>query len=381
MLIKSVLISICFIIFIIASTSVLYAQTAQQIAKKAFASTVLLVMEDENGRTTSLGSGFFVRQEVIATNLHVIKGASRGYAKVIGKKDKFNIEGILGADIDRDLVLLKVSGIRGVPLSLGNSENVEVGEPVYVMGNPQGLEGTFSQGIVSSIRNVGSDILLQITAPISPGSSGGPVLNGKGETIGVSVATFKEGQNLNFAIPSNYLKTLIGQRGTLIRFNEVAITQGRQSILGDFGGRSTEGVVIENFRYESFGSFSFSLVNKMREPVRNIQGLIIFYDLQGNPLDVKTFGTFNKYDVPAGLAKRISGYSVHESVRDLNKPLYDNPQQRQGKIEFRILDFKIGEGNNGQSSSVGEQPKIKKSKKSTRSKGTKWIDAVPIPSQ
>ena len=71
-----------------------------------------------------------------------------------------------------------------------------------LFGNPQGLEGTFSQGIVSSIRVLGADKILQITAPISPGSSGGPVLNEKGQVIGVSVATFRGGQNLNFAIPS-----------------------------------------------------------------------------------------------------------------------------------------------------------------------------------
>jgi hypothetical protein len=379
---KTVLISICFIFFTIASTSVLYAQTAQQVAKKAFTSTVLLVMEDASGRPSSLGSGFFVRQDVIVTNLHVVKGASRGYAKVIGKKAKFNI---IGADTDRDLVLLKVSVVRGVPLSLGNSENVEVGEPIYVMGNPQGLEGTFSQGIVSSIRNVKSGILLQITAPISPGSSGGPVLNEKGEAIGVSVATFKEGQNLNFAIPSNYLKILLGQQDTFIPLGEVAINQGKKSLIEDFGGPSTEGVVIENLTFDGGGLFSFSLVNKMRVPVRNIYGHIIFYDLKGNPLDVVTFNMTGD-TIPAGLAKRTERY-INTTVMQLNTPSYlrfsSSPQRPQGRIEYRILDFQIGEGSDryGRSSSLDDQPQKKKSNKgkSPRSKGIPRMEITPIP--
>ena len=86
-----------------------HAQTAQQIAKKAFDSTVLLVMEDANGQPLSLGSGFFVRDGEIASNLHVVEGAARGYAKLVGQKRKYDIEGITAVDPDRDLVVLKIS--------------------------------------------------------------------------------------------------------------------------------------------------------------------------------------------------------------------------------------------------------------------------------
>lgn len=189
------------------------AQTAQEIAKKAFGSTVLLVMEDANGQPLSLGSGFIVRDGQIASNRHVIEGAARGYAKQVGQKTKHDIEGIVAVDPERDLVVLKISGAGAIALTLGSSDAVQVGESVYAVGNPQGLEGTFSQGIVSSIREVGTDKLLQITAPISPGSSGGPVLNSKGEVIGVSVATFRGGQNLNFAIPSVYLRACSKRQG------------------------------------------------------------------------------------------------------------------------------------------------------------------------
>ena len=152
-----------------------------EIAKNAFASTVLLVMEDANGQPLSLGSGFCVGDGKLASNIHVIAGAARGYAKLVGENTKYDIEGIAALSSETDLVVVKISGGCSQALSLGNSDAVQVGDSVYAVGNPQGLEGTFSQGIVSSIRELGSNKLLQITAPISPGSSGGPVLNEKGE--------------------------------------------------------------------------------------------------------------------------------------------------------------------------------------------------------
>lgn len=238
------------------------AQTAQEIAKKAFRSTVLLVMEDANGQPLSLGSGFFVRDGEIASNLHVVEGAARGYAKLVGEKTKYDIEGITAVDSERDLVVLKIAGGPSQSLSLGNSEAVQVGEPVYAVGNPQGLEGTFSQGILSSIREVGTDKLLQITAPISPGSSGGPVLNEKGEVIGVSVATFRGGQNLNFAIPSDYLRTLVAKAGQPKPLAQTKVVKGQKSILADLGSRSTEGVIGDQFTWKQniwgAGEYSFS---------------------------------------------------------------------------------------------------------------------------
>lgn len=319
-----------------------HAQTAQEIAKNAFGSTVLLVMEDANGQPLSLGSGFFVREGEIASNLHVVEGAARGYAKLVGEKAKYDIEGITAVDVERDLVILKISARRLQTLPIGNSDAVQVGEPVYAVGNPQGLEGTFSQGIVSSIREVGTDKLLQITAPISPGSSGGPVLNGKGEVIGVSVATFRGGQNLNFAIPSNYLKALIATTGSAKPLNQGKLTNVQHSILTDLGGRSSEGVVGGQLTWAyanlQSGSYALSLRNQLRENVKNIYCLVIFYDAQGNPIDVDVV----RYQglVLAGLAKRVTS-KVDGSVQKLTtKPGSMSPQTR---VEFRILDFGIAE--------------------------------------
>ena len=233
---------IAFLMLLLCGIPVANAQTPQQIAKKAFNSTVLLVMEDANGQPISLGSGFFVRNGQIATNLHVVEGAARGYAKLVGQKTKYDIEGITAIDPQRDLVILKVSAFGAQVLFLGDSDALQVGESVYAVGNPRGLEGTFSQGIISSIREVGTDKLLQITAPISPGSSGGPVLNGVSDVIGVSVATFRGGQNLNFAIPSNYLQALVAKAGATKPLSQAKSSKSNSSILADIGGRSTDGV-------------------------------------------------------------------------------------------------------------------------------------------
>src|SRR5713101_8847163 len=89
-----------------------HAQTVQEIAKKAFGSAVLLVMEDGNGQPLSIGSGFFVRNDEIASNLHVVEGAARGYAKLVGQKTTHDIEGITAVDPERDLIVLKISAGR-----------------------------------------------------------------------------------------------------------------------------------------------------------------------------------------------------------------------------------------------------------------------------
>lgn len=316
------------------------AQSAQAVARRAFAATVLLVMEDGNGQPISLGSGFFVRPGEVASNLHVVEGATRGYAKLVGQPTKYNIEGVTAVDSARDLVLLKVSAANVPQLTLASGPAVQVGEPVYAVGNPQGLEGTFSQGIVSGIRQVAGDRLLQITAPISPGSSGGPVLNSAGEVVGVSVATYRGGQNLNFAIPSEYLNALLGKVGPPRPLVQGRRTTGAKSILDGLGGRSTEGVIGGQLTWEysaaQIGSYSFSLRNQLRDNVRNVYCLVIFFDASGSPIDVDV--VHHSAAILAGLAKRVTS-QVDGSVQKLTTPMYaDSPRTR---VEFRVLHFDI----------------------------------------
>jgi hypothetical protein len=212
-----------------------------------------------------------------------------------------------------------------------------VGERVFAVGNPQGLEGTFSEGIVSSIRKVGMHKLLQITAPISPGSSGGPVLNVKGEVIGVSVATYRGGQNLNFAIPVNYLKALLSEERTAkpMALTKAKAAKVKRSILGALGGRSTEGVDGDQFSWNSnqfLGFYTFSVRNNLREPIRNVVCLVIFYAKDGKPIETET--VIVRGPIRGNLAKRSQkhGRISADEVRDLTKT-----------TEIRILDFRLAE--------------------------------------
>ena len=191
------------------------APDVPQFAEDALAATVYLEMTDAQVLPISYGSGFFVSQEHILTNYHVIAGAAHGTAKIVGKTRTYLIQGILAIDVENDLALLHVT-IPGVnPLRLGDNDKVRIGDQVYVAGSPKGLEGTFSDGIISRISRWEGRERLQITAPISPGSSGGPVLNRKGKVIGVAFMTIEGGQNLNFAIPSKYVKALLNTKGTV----------------------------------------------------------------------------------------------------------------------------------------------------------------------
>ena len=197
-------------------------QAVPQIVEKALDATVSLEMQDRSGVVLSRGSGFFVRSNLIATNYHVIEGAAQGTAKLVDRYKKYTIEGYTAVDKTNDLVLLKVTVHGGNPLPLGDSNTVRIGETIYVADNPIGLEGTVSNGIISSRSDRHTKERLQMTAPISPGSSGGPVLNRKGQVIGVSVSGYHGlgVQNLNLAIPSNYLKTLLTQSGIVKPLSE-----------------------------------------------------------------------------------------------------------------------------------------------------------------
>ena len=333
-----------FWLFLLCGVPLAGAQTAQQIAKRAFDSTVLLIMEDTNGQPVGLGSGFFVKPQQIATNLHVIEGAASGYAKLVGQKTKYEIVGVSAIDRKRDLAILNVEAWGIQALSLGDSDTVMVGETVYAVGNPHGLEGTFSQGIVSGVRTVRTDKLIQLTAPISPGSSGGPVLNDSGNVVGVSVAMFRSGQNLNFAIPSNYLSELISRIRPPTPLSQSQQGKSRRSILSNYGGRSVEGVTAGKFKYSRYNSngriVQFSFRNRLRKDVKNVRCLLIFYDELGGPIQAYEKG-FEFTKVLSGLASRAS-FFITTDVWSMCCYGIDDPITA-GRIEFRILDFDIVE--------------------------------------
>jgi hypothetical protein len=171
-----------------------------------------VVVSDKGGNGIAEGSGFLVsRDGKLVTNYHVIENAASAIVK-FPNGAFYAVQGVLGTDKVKDLAVLKLSGTDFPFLPLGDSGKVQVGETVVAIGNPLALEATVSNGIVSAVRELeGEDRLrvIQTTAPISPGSSGGVLLNLKGEVVGVTTFHLVSGQNLNFAVPADYIRPLL----------------------------------------------------------------------------------------------------------------------------------------------------------------------------
>ncbi len=184
-------------------------QSLPELIKKVLPAVVTVVGFNAKGQPSRIGSGFFVdAQGHLITNLHVIKGAARIEVK-LPKGEIYPLTEMVAVDDKADLVKLVVNLPGGISHYLTVSgARPEVGEHVVVLGSPLGLEHTVTEGMVSAIRTVrGRGEFLQISAPISPGSSGGPVVNMKGQVIGI--ATFQvRGQNINFAVPGSRVLAL-----------------------------------------------------------------------------------------------------------------------------------------------------------------------------
>jgi S1-C subfamily serine protease len=294
-------------------------------------------LEDSRQQPLSLGSGFFIKPGVIATNLHVVARATRGSVKLIGQSARHQIQGVLAVDKESDPILLSAPTLKQVPiLQLTASPEVSIGDEVFAIGNPQGLEGTISSGIVSGIRSIGTISLIQITAPISPGSSGGPVLSTHGEVIGVAVATFKGGQNLNFAISSQHLKGLLERTPSPTSLEKLERRELSQGLLKDFGNKNITGVVaahVDCFKPDPSNPFmdwecSFSVQNKLRVPVANVKATLILWGRDGTAVDTRE--AVISGPIRPGLGVRSSKYFVETNIRRLTS-----------RLEARILDFRV----------------------------------------
>ena len=206
---KKVLLSITALGLILFCAVIVATSDNTQVAEKALASTVRL-----NMKHGGYGSGFLVAPGRVATNLHVIIRQAKigenieGTARLVGQTDSMEIKGYTAVNVKQDLIILDVPGLHAPYLRLGDSGAVKIGQTVYAVGNPKKFEGTFSEGNISGIRDGANGKLLQFTAPVSPGSSGGPVLNDAGKVIGVTVSE-GPGENLNWAIPANDLDELL----------------------------------------------------------------------------------------------------------------------------------------------------------------------------
>jgi len=314
--------------------------TPQQVAKHAFPSVIMVSVNDKQGQPLSIGSGFIHSPGVAVTNLHVIDEGGSATIRVVGQKESMRVTGVLKLDERNDLALLAFDN-KAIPALALASGSPEIGDEVYAIGNPRGLEGTFSPGIVSGIRQFEADSLLQITAPISRGSSGGPVLNNRGEVVGVAVSAIRDGQNLNFAVPASAIRAAAANLGEAKPMARALgeINKETKSVIKANGGELLSGVKVHAFLWgnpflSSLTQLSISLKNQLDVAIRNIKVQVIFYGSDNEPIEA-TVLHLNETIEP-GLARRVTG-TVHESVKALTTKLGASAPHT--KVEYRVLTF------------------------------------------
>lgn len=147
---------------------------------------------------------------LIVTNYHVVSGEDSVTVKFVTGLELPATE-VVASDPDADLAILKLEGTTFAPSELGDSESLAIGQRIFVISNPLGLEGSVTEGLISAVREVQGRKLLQISAPISPGSSGGPVFDEHARVVGIATATIEGAQNVNLAIPSDMIQALLSR--------------------------------------------------------------------------------------------------------------------------------------------------------------------------
>jgi hypothetical protein len=186
--------------------------TAEQIYKLASPAVFYIEIFDDDETLVKTGSGFFISGSGIAvTNYHVVIGASS--AKITTDDGKvYEVSGIYDYNWKKDIALIQVMG-EGFPyLELANSSRLQTGATVYTLGSPLGLQASFTKGIVSqALREIEGIEYIQLDAPISSGSSGGALLDTSGRVAGITCATASGAQNINLAVPIDFISILSGE--------------------------------------------------------------------------------------------------------------------------------------------------------------------------
>lgn len=201
-------------------------QAATQVYESVKDSVFVVKVLDSRGSQKALGSAVLLPSGKFATNYHVV---SEGARYQVGRGEKFVPATVFAGDSGRDICLLDAPGITGKPASLGAAESLKVGQAVYAVGAPQGLELSLSEGIVSQLRGAPPPII-QTTAAISPGSSGGGLFDAEGRLVGLTTLDVEGGQNLNFALPVEWIAEM---KPGVKRSNSVRSQ-------GEWWGRATE---------------------------------------------------------------------------------------------------------------------------------------------
>jgi tetratricopeptide (TPR) repeat protein len=178
-----------------------HALTPNQVFDKVKNTIVVVKTFDDQGKLKSFGSGVLLSYGKVATNCHVV---AEGASYKVGRGKQLVPATLYAEDEEKDICILDAKGIKGEPVQMGKATSLKVGDPVYAVGAPQGLELSLSDGIVSQLRG-GPPPLIQVTVAISPGSSGGGLFDREGRLVGLTTLYIEGGQNLNFAMPVEWI--------------------------------------------------------------------------------------------------------------------------------------------------------------------------------
>ena len=183
-------------------------------------SVVLIKGTTENGEVA--GSGFLISSDgKIATNWYVVRDLEVG-AVQLESGEIFDSFSVLAIDERKDLAIIQIPGFDLTPVELGNSNLAQPGDPVLLVGSPRGLKGTVTTGVVSAIRDLRRGLkVIQTDAAANPGNSGGPLVNSRGEVIGVLNFKLADSENLNFAVAINYVRGMLNQPQTAMTLDQV----------------------------------------------------------------------------------------------------------------------------------------------------------------
>jgi S1-C subfamily serine protease len=328
------------LLFLVIQFSACFGQSNSPFPGPATGSTVLLLMYDENHKALPLGNGFVIGENQVATSFHVIENSASGFVVLNDKSEKYKIAGVISKNEKMDIAVLAVEQLGIFPAKLASKLKFEFGDKVRAISNPSGTGAKVSPGIINGVVDLKpsklsskSDTMIQITSFVTPRCNGGPVINEKGDVIGVAVTIIKTGMTFGFTVPVTYLQELLSvkPKGDL-SFKKSK--RSKSSLLDkDWSNYLREAVTGMAFKFDSnpnSGFYTFSVRNNLIYPIRNIKCLVIFYDSNQLPIESEII----TLDDPIGpkMAKRIEkhGRMRRGEVRDLTH-----------WTEVRILAFEI----------------------------------------
>jgi S1-C subfamily serine protease len=318
----------------------LRANDIPQIVSQPKPAVVQIIALNQQNKPLKTGTGFFVSADGnLLTNFHVISGASSILAKTPSGAIYFFKE-IVSVSARTDVALLRFYATDVPHLNLGSTTEAAEGQRVLVIGNPEGLEGTVSDGIISAFRDNRS--MIQITAPLSHGSSGSPVLNESGQVLGIATLIFREGQNLNFAISAEAIRSAISSQTVDDKAPSKTAAAEPSGTLNHSPSQSTtsadSGLIFKldhALELHDWATVSAYVSNGVIDYFghRNVSAIFIRKDMEG---DSRTYKWTRTYPNRSTFRRYVKNGIVYESVEEQTEALEYSGRHHRAYCLFEI---------------------------------------------